>query len=52
MTANVPWDKVFSSWDTVNTNLHLSSKKHIQKLNGPRMSTASVSRSGTRIYAL
>ena len=52
VTTNIPWEDVFQSWDHIHSHVHLSSKKHIQKLHGIRMSTSSVSKSGTWIYAL
>ena len=52
VTTQIPWEDVFRSWDHINSNLHLSSKKHVQKLHGIRMSSSSVSKSGTWVYAL
>ena len=52
MTTNIPWEKVYASWDRVNANIHLSTKKHVQKLAALRMTTASTKTSGTWIYAV
>ena len=52
MTTSIPWEKVYGSWDGVNENIHLSTKKHVQTLSALRMTTASTKTSGTWIYAV
>ena len=47
MTTNIPWETVFQSWNRIDSSLHLSNKKHVQKLQRLRMSASWVSKSGT-----